>query len=190
MKILLSLFCFFWGMSLKAEIPPREALTFGFNLQLINIPRFEENKVIHALKIIKKVFSSSEFRTRVLQHEFDGKKTFHMNNGLSNLEIYQEILSGSEQLYPSMNNSMDVELELYSDFQSNVLGFTRPDVPRIWMNKKYFDQHTDAELSSNLVHEWLHKLGFDHEREKSPERKYSVPYAIGYIVKELARKYE
>ncbi len=174
----------------RAQVLPPSALLFSFEIELINFPKQDEKKITHALKILKKVFSSSEFRKRVLRHEFDGKKTFHMNRGLSNLEIYHLILSGMEELSPLRNHTMDVELELYSDFESNILGFTRPDTQRIWMNRKYFDEHTGAELSSNLVHEWLHKLGFDHEREKTPLRKYSVPYAIGYIVRELARELE
>lgn len=190
MKILLFLFFPLFITSTRAEIPPLEAHFFSFQIQLINFPKQDEKKIIHALKIIKKVFSSPEFKKRVLHYEFEGKKAFHMNRGFSNLEVYRLILSGMEELSPHENHSMDVEIELYSDFESNVLGFTRPYTHRIWMNKKYFDEHTGAELSSNLVHEWLHKLGFDHEREKNLSRKHSVPYAIGYIVKELAREFE
>lgn len=190
MKTLLPLFFLFFMTSTMAQVPPPEAHLFSFQIQLINFPKQDEKKITHALKILKKVFSSPEFKKRVLSYEFEGKRNFHMNRGLSNLEIYQLILSGMEELSPHENHSMDVELELYSDFESNVLGFTRPDTHRIWMNKKYFDEHTGAELSSNLVHEWIHKLGFDHERKKNLSRKHSVPYAIGYIVKELAKEYE
>jgi hypothetical protein len=83
---------------------------------------------------------------------------------------------------------MDVEVSMYTDNKSDVLGFTRPTTKRIWMNSKYFNKHTPAEVASHLTHEWLHKLGFDHDRERTPERPYSVPYAVGYIVKGIAGK--
>jgi hypothetical protein len=38
------------------------------------------------------------------------------------------------------------------------------------------------------MHEWLHKIGFSHAVKDTPERIYSVPYAIGYIVKGIARE--
>jgi hypothetical protein len=113
-----------------------------------------------------------------------------MNEGESNRELYEKILSGGEKLYPYQNNAMDVEVELYVDFESQVLGYTYPRSPRIWMNTKYFNLHSSSEIAGHLVHEWLHKLGYDHERQRSPRRRYSVPYAIGNIVKEVGRQFE
>jgi len=40
-------------------------------------------------------------------------------------------------------------------------------------------------VAGNLAHEWTHKIGFDH---KSAAEHDSAPYAIGYIVDELAAK--
>jgi len=190
MKRLMSFFCFFLASSIHARVLPMEAFTFQFNIKTINVPLIKKEKIHHSVEILRQIFSSAEFREEILNHEFQGERSFHMNRGLSNLEIYHLILSGMENLYPYDNNSMDVEIELYSDYESNVLGFTRPDTHRIWMNRKYFNQHSHGELASNLVHEWLHKLGFEHEKEKSAQRRYSVPYAIGYIIKELAKRYE
>lgn len=83
---------------------------------------------------------------------------------------------------------MDVEVALYTDNESVVVGFTNPRTRRIFMNTKYFNKHSPALVASHLTHEWLHKLGFDHEKAKCDERRYSVPYAIGYIVRDLANK--
>ena len=166
---------------------PNEAYTFDFNVKTVRMGRVKEEKIERAVEILRQVFSSPEFKDRILSHQYLGRKRFAYNKGLSNQGIYKKILKGVERLYPYQNNAMDVELELFTDYSSNVLGFTRPRSKRIWMNTKYFDRHTPAEIASNLTHEWLHKLGFDHEREKSKYRKYSVPYAIGYIVKDLAR---
>jgi hypothetical protein len=41
------------------------------------------------------------------------------------------------------------------------------------------------EVAGNLAHEWTHKLGFGHE---SAAEHDSVPYGIGYIVREMGEK--
>lgn len=187
MKIFLILFfCFVFEAG--ASIVPKEAYTFDFNLKLIRMSRMKEDKIYKATDLLREIFSSSEFKRRVLNHRFNGKKSFAFNKRLSNRQIYEKILMGVEKQIPYRNNAMDVEIELYTDFESNVLGFTRPNTKRIWMNRKYFDKYCEGKVASHLTHEWLHKLGFDHEREQTWSRKYSVPYGIGYIVKDMALK--
>ena len=83
------------------------------------------------------------------------------------------------------NNTMDVELELYQQ-KTKTIGYTYPNTVRIWMNKKYFSRYTPVKVADNLMHEWMHKLGFTHEVIWSKDRDHSVPYAVGYIVEELA----
>jgi hypothetical protein len=83
---------------------------------------------------------------------------------------------------------MDVELELYQN-TSNTIGYTYPHTSRIWMNSKYFNKYTPVQVADNLFHEWLHKLGFDHAIKYTLRRNYSVPYAIGYLMEELAHKH-
>lgn len=168
---------------------PAEAYTFDFNIKTIRMSRMKEQKIYEAVEILRMVFSSPEFKRRILRHRFNGRYRFAKNKGLTNRQIYYRILNGMERLYPYQNNAMDVEIELYSDYTSNVLGFTRPRSRRIWMNTKYFNRNTPVQIASNLTHEWLHKLGFDHERHRCWSRKYSVPYAVGYIVRDLAKKY-
>lgn len=169
---------------------PEEALTFDFNVRTFKMTRIKEDKLFRAVDLLREVFSSYEFRKRVLNHRYFGRRGFAQNRGLSNHQIYRKILQGMETRYPYRNNAMDVEIELYSDYKSNVIGYTKSRSRRIWMNNKYFNRHSASEVAAHLTHEWLHKLGFDHEKEKCDNRKYSVPYAIGYIVKDLARKYE
>jgi hypothetical protein len=38
------------------------------------------------------------------------------------------------------------------------------------------------------MHEWMHKLGFNHDTKWSASREYSVPYAIGNIFEEIIRE--
>ena len=180
------------GATVQAEVPEK-ALTFDFNVKTIRMGREKENKIDEAIDILRQVFSSREFKRRILNHRYRGRKAFAQNRGLTNAQIYHKLLDGMEKLTPHKNNTMDVELELFTDHNSTVLGYTFPTTRRIWMNTKYFNRARSHQIASNLTHEWLHKLGFDHEYKKTTKRAYTVPYAIGYIVRDLARhpwKYE
>jgi hypothetical protein len=124
-----------------------------------------------------------------MNYEFNGKKMFNENHGLSNEEVYQRIFEGAEQMgNTSRNNMMDVELELYQQ-TTNTIGYTYPNTVRIWINKKYFSTYTPVKVADNLMHEWMHKLGFTHATTWTQERDHSVPYAIGYLIEELAAKF-
>lgn len=171
------------------EDVPNEALTFDTNVRLINFGANDEEKLYKALDIIKKVVASKEFRDRVLNFTFKGKKQFNDNKGMTNAEIYQAILDGKEDLLPVVDNEMDLELELYYSWR-NTVGYTYPGALRIYMNTKYFNPYTPAEVAGNVFHEWTHKLGFDHASSYSVERDSSVPYALGYIMRDLGKKYE
>jgi hypothetical protein len=188
MKILIALSTFLSLSSSFAMSIPKDAYTFDFNIKTISMSRLKEDKIQNSVDLLKEIFASPEFKQRILVHKFNGQYRFSQNRGYSNFQIYQKILAGVEKLYPYYNNAMDVEVELYTDYNSQVLGYTRPSTKRIWMNTKYFNKHTPAQVASHLTHEWLHKLGFDHEKEKCVNRKYSVPYAVGYIIKDLAER--
>jgi hypothetical protein len=168
---------------------PQEALIFGANLQFTNFEVEDEQKVHRAIDVIKEVIASREFRHKVLNHSYNGQKTFVDNKGLSNAEIYDVILGGMEELNPEADHTMELDLELYYSSR-NVVGYTYPDTLRIWMNTKYFDPYTPSEVAGNVFHEWLHKLGFEHDYSYNVARDYSVPYALGYMIEELGKQYE
>lgn len=167
---------------------PNEALTFEVNLHYVNFSSEQQQKMEGAIAIIKQIVASEEFRERILNHRYNNELTFVDNNGYSNAQIYEIILQASEQLYPQENNTMDAEVELYFD-AGNVVGYTYPNTPRIWVNTKYFTSYTLASVARNLFHEWMHKLGFNHASTWSASRDFSVPYAIGTIVSDLGKQY-
>lgn len=167
---------------------PTEALNFTADIYLANFSSSQEEKVKKAVDIIKKVIASKDFRDRVLAYEYNGEKKFFDNQGLSNEEIYQKIIDGAEKMgNTAKNHTMDVELELYHQ-TTTTIGYTYPNTVRIWMNTKYFNKYTPIKVADNLMHEWMHKLGFTHAMTWSKDRDHSVPYAIGYLLEELAAK--
>ena len=149
----------------------------GFNQE-------QDIKIREVLKRVKLVINSEEFKQRVLNHEFQGTKTFVDNAGLTNEEIYQKIMDGEEMLIPGVNHTMDLSLTMYYTNNSTV-GYTYADTTMVWMNSKFFNSYTYGEAGGNVVHEWTHKLGFEHSYYNDYARPYSVPYAIGTIIEDL-----
>lgn len=167
---------------------PSLAYSLDANINFYNFTLNDEQKMEKAIEIIKLVVATEEFRSRVLNHTYNGEKTFVDNKGLTNSQIYQMILDGAERLYPYKNNAMDAQVELYLD-NTNIVGYTYANTTRIWVNRKYFDTYTSAGVAHNLFHEWMHKLGFEHATVWSPSRDYSVPYSLGYLIGEIGQDF-
>lgn len=167
---------------------PAAAYSFKTNIKFVNQTSTQKAKINKALEIIRLVIATDEFRSKVLNHTYGGRKTFVDNGGFTNEQIYQKILDGPEKLQNTKDNEMDLEVEMYTA-STNVVGYTYPNSKRIWVNTKFFNQYTAAGVAHNLMHEWLHKLGFGHAASYSTSRDYSVPYAIGDLVGEIGKDF-
>lgn len=157
------------------------------NVFLENFEPAEEEKVEKAISIIKRVVSSPEFKQRVLDFTYQGKKEFVDSKGLTNEQVFQKIIDGMELLEGDVDQEMDLDLELYYS-SNNTVGYTYPNVSRIWMNRKYFERYVPTEVANNVFHEWTHKLGFVHAVSPSASRNYTVPYALGNLIEELGKR--
>lgn len=156
----------------------------AINALLREFSEQDENKMRKALERLRLVLNSKEFKQRVLDHTYEGEKTFVDNNGLTNEEVYEVIMNGAEDLLPDVDHEADLDITLYHKNNSTV-GYTYPNTIRIWVNKKFFANFTLGKVAGNAVHEWTHKLGFGHDFKRTVRRNYSVPYAIGTIVQEM-----
>lgn len=175
---------------IESGVTPQAALNFAVNVKLDNeFTATQEDKIQAASRLIKQVVASDEFKNRILNHRFGGKKAFNDNDGLSNAQIYKKIIEGSEMLSPGIDNQMDLSLEVFRA-ANNTVGYTYPNELKVWMNEKFLNANMPYKVTTNMIHEWLHKLGFTHDQAATPNRKYSVPYAIGYLVRDLAKKYD
>jgi hypothetical protein len=173
---------------IRAEEIPALAMSWDADIYMTNFKPHQEDKVRKAVSIIKRVVASHEFKERVLNYTYKGNKQFIDNAGLTNAEVYQKLLEGAEKMgNTAKNNTLDVELELYNQ-KTSTIGYTYPNTVRIWMNTKYFNKYTPTKVADNLMHEWMHKLGFTHSVAWSKDRDHTVPYAIGYLIEELAAK--
>jgi hypothetical protein len=144
-----------------------------------NFTAVELVKLKSAAVLLEQVVNSQDFKERVLTYPFIN------TDGLTNQQIYNLIMSGREVLNNAVDNELDIDVTMYYSLRG-VIGYTYPNILRTWMNRRFFKKFNAAGVASNLAHEWCHKIGFDHSFYYTNNRKNSVPYAIGYMVEELA----
>jgi hypothetical protein len=134
----------------------------------ININK--ENKIIANAKDTEKIKLALDKRIEVQNSQCF--KDFMLNRQLIDTNL------SNEQVLSELNKEVYFEIETYYKRYSKVYGYTYPDTPRIWINKKYFDGATICNVASNLNHEISHKQGFTHSYKATRSRPYSVPYSI------------
>ena len=167
---------------------PAQALSFKTNVELLNFTTAQATKYNKAIELVKLVVATEEFKNKVLNYKYNGATQFADNKGRTNAQIYQTILDAAETLRPTKNNTMDLEVELYYA-ATNVVGYTYGSTTQIWVNTKYFNTYSANSVAGNLFHEWLHKLGYTHDSAATAKRPYSVPYAVGYIMANIAQDF-
>lgn len=158
-----------------------------------NFSNQQYNKLMQAKELVEMIINSAAFKSRVLSFSSNGVQGFVQNNGMSNQQIFDYLMSGAEK-YPAQtvaDHFMDYDLVLYKPkwYQSKkVLGYTSQDTSIIHINKKFFSDAEINQIAMNLVHEWTHKMGFGHDFKRTARRPSSVPYGIGYIIRDLGNK--
>ena len=157
-----------------------------------NFSEQDLQKLQKAVVILERVINGEELKNEILHFEYKGDHSFHQNNGLSNIEIFKLLMTGAELLKPEVDHTMDFDLTLYKSFNpwSKVKGYTTPDSMRIYLNTRFYRRNswTPIDIAANLAHEWTHKMGFEHDYYDNEDRPFTVPYAIGSLISEVARK--
>ncbi len=142
-------------------------------------------KIQSAAKLLEKILNTEIFKSRVEGYTHNGVRGYTDSEGRSNEQIYKMIIDGSEVLSPGIDHTANIKITFYYRPSSTVAQTSTQSLV-IDFNKKYLDQFSVNEVSGTLIHEWLHKLGFGHSYRYNSRRDHSIPYAIGYMVRDLA----
>lgn len=153
------------GNKLRIEVHAREGFT---DTELATHQK--------ACEALEEVVNSEVFKQMVLSTHFTS------TNGLSNQQILDRIYSGADNINTASDGDIDVHVIMYHKANRTV-GYTYPNTHKTWVNRKFYGEVKD--IANNLIHEYLHKLSFDHS---SASEHTSVPYMVGFIVELLIDK--
>lgn len=158
----------------------------------------ELEKLSQATDLLETVINTESFKLEVMRHTYTQpggwfKRSRTLNafrmTSLTPMQVYKKFMSGSERLEPHPDQEADIHITIDRRDAGDVLGYTYASTPMQWVYSSFFGRATIADIASNIAHEYCHKLGFTHESNYTKLRQYTVPYALGYIVKELAKGY-
>lgn len=155
----------------------------GFGVELKPVykgPEQHEQRAARYLSLcdkVEEIVNSEVFKQKVLEKKFTSTQK-------TSAEVLETIYSASETLLPGSNGIWEWELGFYYKKNSKVIGYTTAKILTVWVNTAKFDFMDDYSVMANITHEYMHKIGFDHA---SASDHKSVPYAVGYLVEEIAR---
>lgn len=161
----------------------------------------DKTKIGQAAEAMSEALSSEDFKQAVLHFTYDGKEQFSNNQladaagntvatTMSNQQIYDTMMESRETYLNNVDETAHINLTLYTPpfyKKWSVVGYGYPGQPQIFMNWYYFNSYDIAQVAANIAHEWTHKLGFDHDYNRTARRPYSVPYGVGCLVENLAQ---
>lgn len=147
----------------------------------------------NALVKFEIVMNSDELRALILNFSCQLGKRFEDNLGLTNQQVFEKLYAGEEVYKTGVDYTADLHLVLAQKRKpflrkNPAIGFGRPGQKEICTYSWWFNGIEDYEYTGHIAHEWSHKVGFNHSFRATSTRDFSVPYAFGNIVEELAKK--
>ena len=167
-------------------------LTFEIH-EMTGFGGVSEAKYRRACEKLIVAINSEEFKQRVLNYQYmvngeivNNFKLPEVNEKyLSKQEVYDLIMSGKDKFNEEADGDIDIKVELYNKRFSSAIGYTYPSTWKTWINYKFFRNFSDADVAGNIVHEYMHNLGFTHAFNSNATRQHTVPYAIGTIIRDI-----
>lgn len=182
------------GLALLLATLPAHALRINV-LDRKNFTTTQTQKLDQAITILNQVLNTPEFKEKILNFTYQGKQQFVQNNGLTNQQIYDMIMTGAEKLptVTATDEKADMYLSIYyppwyKRFSSAV-AFTYSNDKYLYLYNNYYNGASMPNLSETLVHEWVHKLGFEHDFNSTARRPYTVPYGVGTAVNQVVTQF-
>jgi len=162
---------------------PTEANFSSMKIEIHGLDNFtdkEKEKFMSAMMLGELVLNSWDFRMKMVS------TTFTENNNMTGKQIWELICTGQDLFNTKEDHDIDVFVTMYDNFWTGTIGYTFPNTFKTWFNNKFFRKFDEAEILGNVIHEAMHNIGFGHNDYEN--RMTSVPYKVGHIATELAKK--
>lgn len=154
-------------------------------------------KLERAIDLLDTIINSEEFKRKVIAYTRpNGSRSYSKNylwydttKRLTNEDIYMILMTGDEKMRPHTLSEMNLNIKKYkspwwSVVGKKVIGWTSPSSSaRINVNWRFYDDFEIHQMAGNIMHEWIHLLGFLHGKENAHQE---VPYVVGRIASEMA----
>jgi len=172
--------------------------------------KFPEKSIIlthvrKAIELLPKVLNSDEFKQGILLYtRKNGKKEFSRNylwnekdEKLTNEEMLKVLFEANEFTIPKTENQMNLHVKMkkckkWENFIKRkwckgIIGHTYPKSSEwITVNWQFYKGYKAPQIVNNLVHEWIHLLGFTHGSKKTMGEE--ITYVAGKLAQRIAQK--
>lgn len=138
---------------------------------LHNLNVHEQQLIISSTQKLVPVFASTIWKVAIIHGRYSE------NRGYVGTKLYEYLLQGGD-LRPDGSSPADQVMDLdITGFWawSSTVGYTSLWALKTFINRKFLDKFTEAEVAGHVAHEYCHRLGFTHNFVKST----SVPYLVG-----------
>ncbi len=118
----------------------------------------------------------------------DPKIKLDHDKGLTKEQIFNKIVSGATELEPDEDNEMNIRIVIYYSGWSRVIGYTLPNSPWQWFNRKFMwgSPSSYRTVCANMLHEYCHRCGFEHESRGYSQ--FNIPYFYGNCVENVIKQ--
>ena len=155
----------------------------------------EKEKVLlnDALNLLQEAINTTIFKEMLINHTYNGRREFVDNYifrnreriYMTNEEVYEHFMSGSETHAPEADHKMNLILEAWERKRcTSTVGKTDMVSGRIATYKCWLERFEPYNYAAHLAHEYCHALGFWHNRRRTASG--SVPYAVGKYIEQIA----
>jgi hypothetical protein len=156
-------------------------------LEIIEIQGFTEAQVNHiknSMISCEVVINHDQFKIDFLHAKFNQ----YDNKGMTNTEIFNLLLGGSNNYDKAVDNSIGFRLMAYRTTlpTSKAVAYTTEATENIYLNTRVLLSRDQCSICGTFIHEYLHNLGFSHPVKS--RWTDSVPYMVGDIASDVCNK--
>ena len=147
-----------------------------------NFTAKEKSRLEEARVKLEICVNHPSFKKRFFQADFSGETSQWKDR--RRMDIWNHFVSGAETLSPGVDHEADITQDIFNPnfWTRNVVGYTYPNTATQWINRRMFKFWKLSRVASNILHEWGHKLGFDHDHKATKRRPFSICYQLNDIL--------